>query len=224
MRKSRALIVVALAGLAAGILAPAPLAAQGTGRDSIQLSGRSVRCKNVRVVTDSHLPSEGAASPGRLILNPRMLSEQPPTVRLFVFHHECGHHSVGESELGADCWAVEQGVRDGWLDAKGLTQVCQSFEDAPATPTHPSGRRRCLNLDRCFATAVAAVRAKPAPATAATPAALSVAGPESAPPPRLVSGPTLVGTGTSSYAGAAPCRDGGAKPVAARPSGHGGCQ
>jgi hypothetical protein len=205
-----------LAGLLAAALAPAPAAAQGAGRDSIQLSGRTVRCKSVRIVTDSHLPSEGAAAPGRLLLNPRLLSEQPPTVRLFVFHHECGHHSVGASELGADCWAVEQGVRDGWLDAKGLSQVCQSFDDAPATPTHPSGRRRCLNLDRCFATAVAALR----PRLTATPvAAEPAASPAlSAPAPRLVRGPTLVGTGTLSYAGAVPC-----KPAGDRPAGTSRC-
>jgi hypothetical protein len=203
MRKSGPLTVLVLAGLFAAAHAPAPAAAQGAGRDSIQLSGRTVRCKSVRIVTDSRLPSEGAASPGQLFLNPRMLGEQPPTVRLFVFHHECGHHSVGASELGADCWAVEQGVRDGWLDAKGLSQVCQSFEDAPATPTHPSGRRRCLNLDRCFATATAALRTRPTPmAAAAAPATPAAPG---APAPRLVRGPTLVGTGTLSYAGAVPC-------------------
>ncbi len=207
-------MALALAGLLAGAFDPAPLAAQGAGRDSIQLSGRTVRCKSVRILTDSHLPSEGAAAPGQLILNPRLLSEQPPAVRLFVFHHECGHHQVGESELGADCWAAEQGVRDGWLDAKGLSQVCQSFEDAPATPTHPSGRRRCLNLDRCFAKAAAALAAKP-PATAALPAASSV---PAAPPPRLVKGPTLIGTGISSYAGTTPC-----KAAIDKPQGAGRC-
>ena len=106
---------------------------------------------------DRRLPSEGAAAPGVLILNPRMLNEQPATVRLFVFHHECGHHHVGDSELKADCWAVERGVRDGWLDQRGLKEVCDSFEDAPETSSHPSGRRRCRNLDQCFATALAAL-------------------------------------------------------------------
>jgi hypothetical protein len=179
-------MALALAGVLAAGFDPGPLAAQGAGRDSIQLSGRTVHCKSVRIVTDSRLPSEGAASPGQLFLNPRMLGEQPPTVRLFVFHHECGHHSVGASELGAE-----------------LSQVCQSFEDAPATPTHPSGRRRCLNLDRCFATATAALRTRPTPmAAAAAPATPAAPG---APAPRLVRGPTLVGTGTLSYAGAVPC-------------------
>jgi hypothetical protein len=133
-----------------------------------------------------------------------MLREQPDSVRLFVFHHECGHHNVGESELAADCWAVDHGVRDGWLDAKALDAVCRSFEDAPETDTHPSGKRRCRNLDKCFATAVASLTAK---TTAATGAPASPAKKMSVPPPRLVSGPTLVGTGTLRFFDAASCAE-----------------
>ena len=133
-----------------------------------------------------------------------MLSEQPDSVRLFVFHHECGHHNVGESELAADCWAVDHGVREGWLDARGLDAVCRSFEDAPETDTHPSGKRRCRNLDKCFATAVASLTAKKT-AGVGTPA--SPAKKMSVPPPRLVSGPTLVGTGTLRFFEAASCAE-----------------
>ena len=59
------------------------------------------------------------------------MNQQPPTVRLFVFNHECGHLSVGDSELDADCYAVNRGVREHWLDRKGLNQVCDSFEGVP---------------------------------------------------------------------------------------------
>ncbi len=151
MRSSRALVAMAivLAGLGLGTASPFSAAsAQQPASNGIEIAGRAVRCGNVRILTDRHLPSEGAAAPGVLILNPRMLSEQPASVRLFVFHHECGHHNVGDSELKADCWAVDRGVRDGWLDAKGLDAVCRSFEDAPESDTHPSGRRRCRNLDQ----------------------------------------------------------------------------
>ena len=44
---------------------------------------------------------------------------------------------------GADCWAVKQGVRQGWLDRQGIDQVCRSFGNTPETPTHPSGASRC---------------------------------------------------------------------------------
>jgi hypothetical protein len=122
---------------------------------SIQLAGRQVQCDRVRLRLDGRLNNLGAAAVDErlLLLNHRLLRRYSNTVQLFVFHHECGHHRIGASELRADCWAVNRGLRDGWLDRKGLGQVCVSFGNAPETPTHPSGRRRCANLDRCFATA-----------------------------------------------------------------------
>jgi hypothetical protein len=103
------------------------------------------------------MPNLGVAVPDRqlLVINPKLLSFQPRPVRLFVFQHECGHHHVGASEMNADCWAVRRGVLDGWLDRAGLVQICKSFGDAPVTATHPSGARRCRNLDLCFASAQA---------------------------------------------------------------------
>ena len=207
MGGSRALAALALAltSVAAGTVLPlTPAAGQRAANDSVQLAGRTVRCKDVRIVTDRGLPSEGAEAPGVLILNPDMLNEQPAIVRLFVFHHECGHHNVGDSELQADCWAVGQGVREGWLDTKGLDQVCRSFEDAPETSTHPSGRRRCRNLDRCFASAIASQRSKTPERTLAT---SPTSKPTASAQPRLVSGPILVSTGTLRYADTTDCED-----------------
>jgi hypothetical protein len=211
MRSSRAALAAAVvcAGLAAGVaLLGSSASAQRREGSAIELSGRKVSCDNVEVVMDRRLPSEGAAAPGVLILNPRMLNEQPAIVRLFVFHHECGHHRVGDSELKADCWAVERGVRDGWLNQRGLKEVCESFEDAPETPSHPSGRRRCRNLDQCFANAVAALPPRTpvaGTATAVAPAAVA---------PKLVKGPTLLATGWLRYADGKPC----AEPRPARPN------
>src|SRR5262249_34533896 len=145
--RALALLALALASVAAGaVLLLTPAAAQRAANDSVQLAGRTVRCKDVRIITDRGLPSEGAEAPGVLILNPDMLNEQPAIVRLFVFHHECGHHNVGDSELEADCWAVGQGVREGWLDAKGLDQVCRSFAHPPQPPPHPPVRPRSPTL------------------------------------------------------------------------------
>jgi len=164
---------------------PSPVSLQRDG--AITMAGRALKCGAVRNVLDSRLPNLGIASPGLLVMNPRLLTRQPQTVRLFVFYHECGHHHVGGNELKADCWAVGEGVREGWLDHKGLTQVCASFNDAPPTPTHPSGRARCGNLDRCFASA--SQRQRTAAATAAAGAAAKAAA------PKLTSGPTLVRPG-----------------------------
>jgi hypothetical protein len=187
MRVERSLSAVAavlwILGLqCASAQSAAPVSLQRDG--AITMAGRALKCGSVRNVLDNRLPNLGIASPGVLIMNPRLLTRQPQTVRLFVFYHECGHHHVGGNELKADCWAVGEGVREGWLDRKGLTQVCASFNDAPPTPTHPSGRARCGNLDRCFASAAQRQRTAAATAAAPTPAA-----------PKLTSGPTLVRPG-----------------------------
>jgi hypothetical protein len=164
-----------------GVHAAQPVTLQADG--SIQIAGRTLKCGRVRNVLDARLPNLGVSVPDTrlLVVNPFLLARQPETVRLFVFDHECGHHHVGASELKADCWAVRRGVHEGWLTKPGLTQVCNSFRGAPATPTHPSGAARCGNLDRCFAAAevekIAAVQASARTA------------------PQLVAGPRLVREG-----------------------------
>lgn len=183
--------VAAVAFLCAALDGPPAISAQSAQnvakqRDgTVLIAGRSLRCGNLRNVLDPGLPNLGLAAPGVVVFNPRQLSRWPDTVRLFVFHHECGHHHVGGNELAADCWAAKAGVREGWLNREGMGQVCRSFGNGPATSTHPAGARRCASLDRCFATAMAAkekaaktIEAKAAPA---------------APPPepKLVEEPTL---------------------------------
>ncbi|MFA5899999.1 MAG: hypothetical protein WC829_12915 [Hyphomicrobium sp.] len=173
MDKLRILVMLtgALMSLTAASSIPSPAHAEEewVGR-SVTLAGRKVSCGKADIMIDRTLPSEGGAGDTVLILNPNMLNKQPPTVRLFVFTHECGHITVGDSELDADCYAVDHGVRDGWLNRNGLGEVCDSFEGAPETDTHPSAKRRCANLDRCFAKAMAnrSVR-PPAPVPAVMP-------------------------------------------------------
>jgi hypothetical protein len=172
-----------------------PIAKQKDG--TVLIAGRALSCGRNRNVLDRGLPNLGLAAPGVLVFNPRELSRFSDTVRLFVYHHECGHHKVGGSEMGADCWAVNQGVRDGWLTRDRLDQVCRSFGGGPATSTHPSGASRCANLNRCFATAAAqAARTKAATADAEQ---VPASGPSpSATPddgPKLVQEPSLKRSG-----------------------------
>jgi hypothetical protein len=180
------LIVMALDVVAAPLGTVAAIQRDG----SLKIGGRELRCGQVRNVLDQRLPSEGAAGPGVLVINPRLIARMPEIVRLFVFHHECGHHNIGASELKADCWAVEAGVREGWLDRNGLKLVCRSFGNAPETPSHPSGRRRCHNVDACYTRAVAKF-AKSSPPAGAT-AAASQPAPAA---PKLIAGPKLIGSG-----------------------------
>jgi hypothetical protein len=156
---------------------------------TLLIGGRSLRCGSNRNVLDRNLPNLGLAAPGVLVFNPRELSRWSDTVRLFVYHHECGHQNVGGSELGADCWAVKRGVSDGWLTRDGLGQICRSFGDGPATETHPSGARRCASLNRCFNTAFAALEKEKAAI------AKGLASVQPAAEPKLVQEPVLKRSG-----------------------------
>ena len=141
---------------------------------SLEMAGHKLKCENVRTRLDSSLPNLGVAVPDErlLLINPFLVGRQPKVVQLFVFSHECGHHRVGASELGADCWAVNRGVAQGWLDRPALQHVCRSFGNAERTATHPSAKNRCANLERCFGTAIARHQPKQQPPVrTATPAA-----------------------------------------------------
>jgi hypothetical protein len=186
-----ALVCVGVSGPLVRSASPISLERDG----SLEIDGRKVRCGSVRSALDPRLSNLGISVPDRrlLVINPVRLARETETVRLFVFYHECGHHHVGGSELQADCWAVARGVGEGWLDRTGLGQVCRSFENAPETATHPSGARRCRNLDRCFVQAKARqanvrLADKQRPITAAQAAS---------PTPKLLSGPTLLRSGVS---------------------------
>jgi len=157
-----------LALLAAALTAPgsrahaaAPVQMQPDG--TLQIAGRAVQCGRARNVLDPHMPNLGMASRRRneVILNPARLGRYPSTVGLFVFHHECGHHHVGGDELEADCWAVDRGVRDGWLDRRHLGSICSSFGNRRETATHPAAGDRCARLHQCF-TAASATSAREA--------------------------------------------------------------
>jgi len=148
---------------------PAPAEAQELVGRSATVGGRKVQCNNAPIIVDYTLPSEGASDGESVLLNPDMLNGRPETVRTFVFKHECGHLTVGGSELAADCFAVHQGVREQWLDRKGLDQVCASLDGEPESDTHPSAERRCRNLDKCYVEALAEQRASNPVAAAVMP-------------------------------------------------------
>ena len=162
---------------------------------TVTIAGHKLRCENVRSKLDARLPNLGIAVPARslLVMNPALLAKETKTVRLFVFHHECGHHHVGASETKADCWAVERGVREGWLSKPGLGEICKSFGDTPETATHPSSFKRCVSLQRCFASVQKAIDSPPSTQEAK---AQPVSSRASARPPALSAGPTLVRAGT----------------------------
>lgn len=152
------------ATLAAGVLSFNAYTSAGTAASpalelssagELAIDGRRVTCKSdIRTILDANLPNLGIATRSQLVLNPHLLKRMSPVVRLFVYHHECGHHHVGGDEFGADCWAVRAGVSHGWLQQRQLGEICTSFGNSRATATHPATAARCKALQACYADAV----------------------------------------------------------------------
>jgi hypothetical protein len=146
----------------------APAAAQGTptpeeyvaqvGGDAtivaagqLTLDKRRLGCGRRPTVLDGQLDDYGAAYPGFLILNPRLLGKLSTPVKLWIFAHECGHQFRGPDEETADCFAVQRGRREGWLTPDGLEEVCRFIAPARGDTMHFSGSYRCQAMRQCYA-------------------------------------------------------------------------
>ncbi|MEL6298243.1 MAG: hypothetical protein AAFV26_02135 [Pseudomonadota bacterium] len=108
-------------------------------------------CGQRPTVLDSKLDDYGAAFPGFVILNPRLLARVPTPVKLWIYAHECGHQFRGPDESRADCFAVQRGRRQGWLTLAGLNQVCTFISPAPSSFMHLPGKERCEIMRKCYA-------------------------------------------------------------------------
>src|SRR5262245_38331688 len=119
---------------------------------AMDIDGRQLVCKNALVTIKNDIGNLGLTvlKPPHIVLNTQILSRYSPQVRRFVFLHECGHVHVGGNELAADCWGLQQGLKEGSLTEQSLDPICKSWGNAPATNTHPSAKQRCADLYRCF--------------------------------------------------------------------------
>ncbi len=119
-----------------------------------RMAGRTLRCGNTDTIVSPRFWDYGGAMPGLIILNPNKLARLPRQVRLFVYYHECGHQYVDDDETAADCYAVRQGRRDGWLTPAGVKQICtRLFRNSSGDRFHAPGPARCSMLERCYADA-----------------------------------------------------------------------
>ncbi|MEO1609429.1 MAG: hypothetical protein AAFR90_08780 [Pseudomonadota bacterium] len=116
----------------------------------LTLDGHRMRCGNRPTVLDAGLDDYGAAYDGFIIINPRLISQVPTAVKLWIYSHECGHQFRGRSEDLADCFAVQRGRRYGWLTSEGLDEICRFINPAAGSSMHYSGPQRCNSMRRCF--------------------------------------------------------------------------
>ena len=114
------------------------------------LDGRRQICGKRPIVLDNNLDDYGAAYPGFLIMNPKLLARVSTPVKLWIFAHECGHQFRGPDEETADCFAVQRGRRYGWLSPGGVEEICTFIGPAKADMMHLSGSRRCEAMRKCY--------------------------------------------------------------------------
>jgi hypothetical protein len=112
---------------------------------------RRLSCGQRPTVLDSTLDDFGAAYPGFLILNPRLMAKISVPVKMWIFSHECGHQFRGPDEETADCFAVQRGRREGWLTTDGLEEVCKFISPAKGDSMHFAGSHRCEYMKKCYA-------------------------------------------------------------------------
>ena len=115
------------------------------------LDGRKQLCGHRPTVIDNKLDDYGAAYPGFLIMNQRLLDKVSTPVKQWIFAHECGHQFRGPDEESADCFAVQRGRRYGWLTPDGLEEVCSFIAPAKGDSMHLSGSHRCEYMRKCYA-------------------------------------------------------------------------
>jgi len=120
------------------------------GFGELSLDGRKLVCGKRPTVLDTQLDDYGAAYPGFLILNPKLLSKVSTPVKLWIHAHECGHQFRGPDEETADCFAVQRGRRQGWLTPEGLEEVCRFISPAKGDSMHFSGSYRCEQMRKCY--------------------------------------------------------------------------
>lgn len=116
-----------------------------------KLDGRSQWCGKRPVVVDDNLDDYGAAYPGFLIFNSKLLNKVSKPVKYWIFAHECAHQFRGPDEATADCFAVQRGRREQWLDMSGIDEICQFIAPAKGDSMHFSGSYRCEYMRECFA-------------------------------------------------------------------------
>lgn len=93
-------------------------------------------------------------------LNPGVLQQLPPKLQLFWYGHECGHHVLGhllpggqspQSEIQADCWAIQIGKQQGLFSRQEVIAFAPYFANNPGSPWgHLPGPQRAQLFVQCF--------------------------------------------------------------------------
>jgi hypothetical protein len=127
--------------------------AQFVPAGSLELGGRRMMCGNRPSVLDPEFDTWAGAytDPGFIIVNPIYMDKEDRVVQWYIYAHECGHQFKGFDEDTADEFAIRRGVRQGWLNDRGMEKVCRFISKVPGDAEHPAGPARCRNMKRIYA-------------------------------------------------------------------------
>lgn len=115
-----------------------------------KIDGQRMVCGQRPTVIDNQLDDYGAAYPGFLIMNEKLLSRLSTPVKMWIYSHECGHQFRGPDEATADCFAVQRGRRQLWLKSEGVEEICRFITPAKGDTMHFAGSHRCESMRQCF--------------------------------------------------------------------------
>ncbi|HXI20398.1 MAG TPA: hypothetical protein VNH46_04900, partial [Gemmatimonadales bacterium] len=139
------------------VLFPAGLRAQVPFNACLDRQGHPING-----VVDNSIPyaAEAAYRDGhRVILwNQHQLGRVPSTVQLFIYLHECAHHtlnhlSAGESlgiETQANCWAIQLMVDGGMINGSHLEELTRDLKQWGGDVNHLGGAALLQSLTRCL--------------------------------------------------------------------------
>jgi hypothetical protein len=119
-----------------------------------ELDGKQMSCGRFPTVLDPALDDFSAAYEGFLIINPRRIARLTSAQKRWVFGVACGYQFRVYDPEGADCYSIQKGFREGWLNPDGLEEVCRFITPAKGRPAEDiaPGVERCAKMRRCLAT------------------------------------------------------------------------
>jgi hypothetical protein len=114
-------------------------------------------------VVDNSLPYAGVATEqsGRPVIlwNRKSNAVLSPTEQIFIYLHECAHHTLGHLyrqpytpavELEADCWAIQLMVDGGMIKGRHLELLERSRRTVRGDAYHLGGEAHIQSLQRCL--------------------------------------------------------------------------
>jgi hypothetical protein len=129
------------------------------------LDGQRVSCGAAPTILYPRLNDYAESFPKFIVVRPDLMAKPATPVKLWIYYHECGLVTLGPPENTADlrahenradCMGIQRGVREGWLTARAMDEICDFIRPGIADATHLAGAKRCELMRACYAKATQA--------------------------------------------------------------------